>query len=92
MMNAMTSVGNVLVQTTDNRGATVEEVADRAVAKILYVGQSSHPVIRDQAEAFKAQLHSVLVFYIKEAIASDRVTLAGKFREAGLPELVKLLD
>lgn len=87
-----TFVGTVQVQTTSNRGATPEEIAERAVSKIVYVGQSSHPVIREQAEAFKKQVHDVVLFYLKEAVASDRVTQAAKLREAGHPELVGLLN
>ena len=44
-------VGNVLVRTTSNRGFTPEEIAERALDKIVYVGSQSHPAIRDQAEA-----------------------------------------
>jgi len=32
------------------------------------------------------------VFYMKEAIKSNHTTLALKFRKAGHPEFVKLLD
>jgi len=33
-----------------------------------------------------------LVFYMKEAIKSHHTTLAIKFRKAGHPEFIKLLD
>lgn len=82
----------VKVMTTQGRGFTPEEVADRAVNKIISVGSQTHPVIRDQAEAFKESIRSVLVFYIKEAVQSDRVTVANKLKQAGHPELVKLLN
>jgi len=32
------------------------------------------------------------VFYMKEAINSDRTTIAARLREAGHPELIKILD
>jgi hypothetical protein len=82
----------VKVMTTQGRGFTPEEVADRAVNKIISVGSQTHPVIRDQAEAFRESIRSVLVFYIKEAVQSDRVTVANKLKQAGHPELVKLLN
>jgi hypothetical protein len=82
----------VKVLTTHGRGFTPEEIADRAVNKIIYVGSQTHPAIRDQAEAFRENIRKVLVFYIEEAIRSDHVTLANKFRNAGHPELIKLLD
>ena len=49
-------------------------------------------IIRDQAEVFKDQIRQVLVFYMKEAIKSHHTTLAIKFRKAGHPEFIKLLD
>ena len=82
----------VKVMTTQGRGFTPEEIADRAVNKIISVGSQTHPVIRDQAEAFRESIRSVLVFYIKEAVQSDRVTVANKLKQAGHPELVKLLN
>ena len=82
----------VRVVTTSGRGFTPEEVAERALDKIIHVGSQTHPAIRDQAEAFKDQIRQVLVFYMKEAIKSHHTTLANKFRKAGHPEFVKLLD
>jgi hypothetical protein len=82
----------VKVMTTEGRGFTPDEVAERAVNKIIHVGSQTHPVIRDQAEAFKENIRRVLVFYIKEAVRSNNVTLANKLRQAGHPELIKLLD
>ena len=84
--------GSVVVMTTNNRGFTPEEVAERALDKIIYVGGNCHPAIRDQAEAFRENIRQILVFYMNEAIKSDRTTIAAILREAGHPELVKLLD
>jgi hypothetical protein len=83
---------NVKVLTTQGRGFTPEEVAERALDKIISVGSQTHPAIRDQAEAFRNQIRQVLVFYMKEAVRSHNVTLVSKFKKAGYPELVKILD
>lgn len=80
------------VFTKDNGGFTPEEIAERALDKIIQVGDQSHPVVRDQANAFRNHIRGVLVFYMNEAVKFDRVTLAHKLREAGHPELIKLLD
>lgn len=85
-------LGGVKVMTTSGRGFTPEEIAERALDKIIYVGGNSHPAIREQAEAFKENIRSVLVFYMKEAINSNKTTLAIRLKEAGHPELIKLLD
>lgn len=84
--------GGVIVRTTHNRGFTPEEVAERAVERIIYVGEQTHPAIRDQAQAFKEHIRSVVTFYIKEAIKNDRATIAIRMRDAGHPELIKLLE
>jgi hypothetical protein len=83
---------DVQVFATSGRGFTPEEVAERALNKIIYVGDQAHPLIRDQAQAFKEHIRQVLVHYMKEAIRSDRTTLANTLTEAGHPELVKLLE
>ena len=93
MLNPITGeVGSVMVMTTENRGFTPEEIAERALDKIIHVGSSAHPAIREQAEAFKASIRQVLVFYMYEAVRSHNVTLANKFNKAGHPELVPILD
>lgn len=84
--------GQIRVETTQGRGFTPEEVAERALDKIIAVGSNSHPAITEQARAFRENIRNVLVFYMKEVERSQRVTLANKFRKAGHPELIKLLD
>lgn len=81
----------VLVTTTDHRGWSVEELAQRAADKIIFVGDQSHPAIQAQARAFKARVKDVVSFYLKEAVDQDRLTMANRLREAGHPELVHLL-
>jgi len=81
-----------MVQATQGRGASPEELAERALDKIIYVGGNAHPAIREQAEAFKDSIRSVLVYYMNEAVRAHNVTLVSKFNKAGYPELVKILD
>ena len=84
--------GDVTVVTTEGRGFTPEEIAERALDKIIYVGGNAHPAIRDQAEAFKDSIRQVLVHYMHEAVRSHNVTLVNKFKQAGHPELTAILD
>ena len=83
---------NFEVHTTSHRGHTPEEIAERALDKIISVGSQSHPAIRDQAEAFRAQIKQVLIFYLNEAVKSHNVTLANKLTNAGYSELISILD
>jgi len=86
------NVGSVMVMATEGRGFTPEEIAERALNKIIYVGSQSHPAIREQAEAFKDSIRQVLIYYMHETVRSHNVTLVNKFNKAGHPELVPILD
>lgn len=86
------NVGDVMVMSTQGRGFTPEEVAERALDKIIYVGSNAHPAIREQAEAYRESIRNVLIFYLNEAVRSNNVTLANKLQQAGHPELVPILD
>lgn len=92
MFNGLNDVGDVMVMATEGRGFTPEEIAERALDKIIYVGSHTHPAIRDQAEAFKDNIRQVLVQYMHEAVRSHNVTLVNKFKQAGHPELIPILD
>jgi len=73
-------------------GHTPEQVAEMALAKIIYVAQDANPLIREQAEAYKNHIRQVLVQYMKKAIKSNHTTIANKLREAGHSDLVKILE
>ena len=85
-------LGNIMVHTVSHRGFTPEELAEQALNKIIYVGDQSHPAIREQAQAYQKHIREVLVFYMNRAIESRNTTLANRFTEAGHPELIKLLE
>jgi hypothetical protein len=85
-------LGNVMVHMVSHRGFTPEELAEQALNKIIYVGDQSHPAIREQAQAYREHIREVLVFYMKRAIESRNTTLSNRFTEAGHPELIKLLE
>jgi hypothetical protein len=85
-------LGQITAISVSGRGFTPEEVAEMALDKIIYIGESSHPALRDQAEAFRDQIRTVLVKYMRQAVVSHNTTLANKLRDAGHPELIKLLE
>ena len=86
------AMSGIEVRTTENRGFTPDEVAQRCVDKIISVGDQTHPAIRDQAHAFKEHIRAVVSFYIKDAIRNDRHTIAIRLRDAGHPELTTILE
>ena len=77
----------VKVQTTNNRGFSPDEVAERCVEKLISVSDDAHPAIRDQAKAFQKHMEKVVAFYMREAIRSDRTTVYNALRDAGHPKL-----
>jgi hypothetical protein len=85
-------LGNIKAMGVSGRGFTPEELADNALERIIAVSATADPVIRQQAEAFKAHIRSVLVSYGNQCIRSHNTTLTNRFRDAGHPELTKLLE
>ena len=85
------SPGIVEVQTTQHRGFTPEEVAERCLAKLLNISDTAPPAIRDQAIAYKEHMRAVLVFYMKEAVQSDRTTVNNALLDAGHKDLAELI-
>ena len=81
----------VLVETTEKRGFTPEEVAERCADRIIEISDTAHPGIRDQAHAFRQHMVKVLAFYMREAIKSDRTTTYNALSEAGYKELAEQL-
>ena len=77
----------VKIQTTNNRGFSPDEVAERCVEKLISVSDTAHPAIRDQAQAFQKHMEKVVAFYMREAIKSDRTTVYNALIDAGHPKL-----
>lgn len=83
--------GIVEVQTTDHRGFSPEEVAERCLSKILRVSDTAPPAIKDQAQAFQNHIRAVLVFYMKEMVQSDRTTTFNALSDAGHKDLAEMI-
>ena len=86
-VSASVSVGNIEVLTTDNKGHSIEEVAQMAADRILYVADEAPPPIRDQAIAFKDTLKQTLIYYMRQAVEQDRATICAKLRQNGYSDL-----
>jgi hypothetical protein len=86
-ISSSVSVGNIDVFTSDNRGHSIEEVAEMAANRILYIADEAPPPIRDQAMAFKDTLKQTLVYYMLQAVEQDRATICAKLRQNGYSDL-----
>lgn len=76
-------IGSVIVNTTSNGGFPVEYWADRLLEKIIQVSDTAIPEIRDQANAFKAQLRPAIIYYMQQSVKSDRTTVAAFLKQSG---------
>ena len=84
-------VGSVLVSTTQDKGHDPEFWAKAAADRIVSVGGNCHPLIDQQAEAFKQSVEKTVEFYIKEAIKSDRTTLIAELERQGHADMAKII-
>ena len=81
----------VQVHTTEGRGFTPEEVAERCVDRLISISDTAEPALRDQARAYKKQAHKLIAYFMREAIRSDRTTIYNALKDAGHPELAEAI-
>ena len=84
-------VGSVVVATTQDKGHDPEFWANAASDRIVSVGGNCHPLIAQQAEAFKESVKATVSFYIKEAIKSDRTTLIAELERQGHGDMASII-
>ena len=84
-------LGQVMVSPTENRGHDVEFWATEKTKKIVGISAEADPHIRQQAEAFRNQVYTLIYLGMKSAIASDRVTLQGTLVSQGHEDLAKVI-
>jgi hypothetical protein len=84
-------IGSPFVVTSSNGGHSPEAIAELCVNRLIQISDKAHPVLRDQAHAFRDQMLKVVVHYVKMAMEEDRATMCAKIREAGFPDLASNL-
>ncbi len=85
-------LGDIKAMGVSGRGFTPEELAENALDRIISISASADPVIRQQAEAFRTHIKSVLVSYGRQCVKSNHTTISNRLRDAGHSELTKLLE
>ena len=85
-------LGQIKAMGVSGRGFTPEELADNTLDRIISISASADPVIRQQAEAFREHIRLVLVSYGNQCVNSNKTTIANRLRDAGHPDLTKLLE
>ena len=81
----------VLVNTTNKRGFTPEELAEQCMQKVISVADTAPPGLREQARAFSKDIERLVAYYMRQAIRSDRTTVYNTLTDAGHPELAELI-
>jgi len=92
MFEIVTKNVAVQVKTKDNGGFGPEYWADRATNHIVSVSNEAPQPIKDQAHAFKDKVRLTTEFYIKQAIKSEKATLASKLREQGHNDIADIIS
>jgi hypothetical protein len=91
MSQSFGAVGSFFVKTTNERGFTPEEISEDLLNKLIFVSTEAHPAIREQAVAFKDQIRPLIVHYMKQAVRSDRTTLAAEFSKQGHHDTAEII-
>ena len=81
----------VLVNTTKGRGFTPEELSEQCVQKLISVSDTAPPAIRDQDRAFSKHIETLVAYYMRQAIRSDRTSVYNALNDAGHPNLADLI-
>jgi len=82
-------VGAVNVSTSENKGHDSEFWAQAAADRIVSVGGNCHPLIAQQAEAFKSQIQQIVLYYMKQSAKSERTTIYNLLLNAGEASLAE---
>jgi len=85
------TVGTVSVETTNNKGLSPEYWTQRIVNKIVSISDNADPMVKAQAEAFKDNIEQDILFYVRQAIASDRSTVAGLLEKQGHKQMADII-
>jgi primosomal protein N'' len=85
------NLGAITVETEQNRGHSPEWWAERLTERICGISENAAPHVRQQAEAFKLAIYETILYHIKQAINSERCTMANLLRSQGHEDLAKIL-
>ena len=90
-VDVKTTMGDVNVQTTKNKGLIPEYWTERIIDKLISISDNADPMVKAQAQAFKDSMTQVVLLYLKQAIASDRATVAGLLQKQGHKDMANII-
>ena len=90
-VDVVSTIGNVAVKTTQNKGLSPDYWTGRIMERLVQVSDSADPMVKAQARVYKDTIEKVVLLYMKQAIASDRATVAGLLDKQGHTEMAKII-
>jgi len=90
-IETVSSIGNISVDTQQNRGHPPEYWAERATERICGISEDAAPHVKQQAEAFRVAIYNTILYYIKQSINSERCTINNTLVKQGNDGLAKIL-
>jgi|TARA_R110001583_G_scaffold17221_2_gene69904 hypothetical protein len=85
------SIGDLGVQTTHNRGHSVDEIAEMATNKLISISENADPMVKAQAHAFRDRCKMVIAFYVKEGIENHICTVCNQLEKQGHTDLANII-
>ena len=73
------------------RGMTPSEAAERCMAKLIEHEAHAPDAIRQQLKTYRLKATKVVENYCREAAYGQKMTIYNALRDAGQPELAKLI-
>ena len=90
-VDVKTTIGDIAVKTTNNKGLSPEYWTERIIDRLISISDNADPMVKAQAEAFKDNMTQVVLLYMKQAIASDRATVAGLLEKQGHKDMADII-
>ena len=90
-VDVKTTVGDINVQTTQNKGLSPEYWTERIMERLISISDNATPEVKAQAQAFKDNMTQVVLLYLKQAIMSDRATVAGLLDKQGQKDMANII-
>ena len=85
------SLGNLGVITTNNRGHTVEEVAAMATERLVSISDTAPEPIKEQAHLFKDATQKVIFYYMNEAVKNHICTICNQLEKQCHKDLANII-
>ena len=85
------TIGQVAVQTTQNKGLSPEYWTERILERLVSVSDNADPMVKAQAHAFRDRTKMVITYYVKEGIKNHICTVCNELEKQGHKDLANII-